>query len=139
MTKPTMYRLRSGMCALLSAAAISAILLPVANSQNPQVKQKTGSKDAVAQAQTTKEAAASRPEQQKSPHDGSAVFGADHAPPSSQVFKSQPKEGKVSGFDFVRDPLNADRPKHSPEEIMAKEIANKSNVMNSQAQLLARR
>ena len=46
----------------------------------------------------------------------------------SPALKSQPKEGKISGFDFYRDPLNADRPQQSPEEIMQKEIANKSGV-----------
>jgi hypothetical protein len=53
--------------------------------------------------------------------------------------KTQPKEGKISGFDFARDPLNADVPHQDPAEIMAKEIANKPNVMAAQRKLLESR
>ena len=55
------------------------------------------------------------------------------------MLKSQPKEGKISGFDFYRDPLNADHPQQSPEEIMQKEITNKPNVMAAQRKLLEAR
>jgi hypothetical protein len=67
------------------------------------------------------------------------VFDPDKAAPSSPVFETQPKAGKVSGFDFARDPLNADRPNQPPEEIMKKEIANKPNVMAAQRELLEAR
>ena len=80
-----------------------------------------------------------RPEQQKSAHDRSDIFDPGRAEPASPVFKTQPKEGKVSGFDFARDPLNADRPNQKPEEIMQKEIANKPNVMAAQRKLLEAR
>ena len=60
--------------------------------------------DAVADAQTPQPAAAAnRPEQQKTAHDNdAAAFSADAAPPSSTVFKSQPDEGKIKGFDFYQ-------------------------------------
>jgi len=55
------------------------------------------------------------------------------------VTKGQPKQGKISGFDFYRDPLNADRPNQPPEEIVQKEIANKPAVVAAQRTLLERR
>src|SRR5262249_55526710 len=45
----------------------------------------------------------------------------------------------VSGFDFYRDPLNADQPNVNPAEIVKKESANKPNVMDAQRQLLEAR
>jgi hypothetical protein len=67
------------------------------------------------------------------------MFDPSKAPPASPVFETQPKQGKVSGFDFARDPFNSDRPKQPPEEIMQKEIANKPNVMAAQRKLLEAR
>ena len=61
------------------------------------------------------------------------------AQPISPVLSTQPKQGKISGFDFYRDPLNADHPFQSPEEIMKKEMANKPAVMKAQQDLLERR
>ena len=95
--------------------------------------------DAVAQAQQASPVPVTRPEQWKTEHDLSDVFKATNAKPSSPVTKDQPKEGKISGFDFYRDPLNADHPFQSPEEIMQKEIANKPAVMAAQKALLERR
>jgi cytochrome c peroxidase len=96
-------------------------------------------RDAVAEAQQPSQVKPTRPEQQKNPHDNSDVFNPSKAPPASPIFQTQPKQGKVSGFDFARDPLNADRPNQSPEEIMKKEIANKPNVMAAQRKLLESR
>ena len=79
-------------------------------------------RDAVAEAQQSSQVKITRPEQQKNPHDNSDAFSPAKASPSSP-FETQPKQGKLSGFDFARDPLNADRPNQSPEEIMKKEIA----------------
>jgi cytochrome c peroxidase len=95
--------------------------------------------DAVADAQTTQPVPTERPEQQLTEHDRSGVFDARNALPKSPDFKAQPKEGKISGFDFYRDPLNADRPMQTPDEIMQKEIAQKPKVMQQQRQLLETR
>lgn len=95
--------------------------------------------DAVAEAQTPKSVPVERPEQKKSQHDRSDVFNASKASPSSPVFEDQPKQGKISGFDFYRDPLNADEPFQQPTAIMQKEIDNKPSVMSAQRQLLERR
>jgi len=77
----------------------------------------------VADAQTPREVPIKRPEQRKTEHDRSNVFDGRHARPSSPVFENQPKDGKISGFDFYRDPLNADEPYQDPTAIMKKEIA----------------
>jgi cytochrome c peroxidase len=95
--------------------------------------------DAVADAQTPREVPIKRPEQRKTEHDRSNVFDGRHARPSSPVFENQPKDGKISGFDFYRDPLNADEPYQDPTAIMKKEIANKPNVTAVQRKLLERR
>jgi len=108
----------------------------VAWAQNPAARPQ---RDAVAEAQQPQAVKTNRPEQQKSAHDQSDIFDPSRAEPASPVFKTQPKEGKVSGFDFARDPLNADRPNQRPEEIMQKEIANKPNVMAAQRKLLETR
>src|SRR4051794_40897076 len=111
----------------------------LAQTRSPNAPAPLPQRDAVQDAQTTQPAKADRPEQQKTEHDNSPVFMPSNAKPLSPALKSQPKEGKISGFDFYRDPLNADRPQQSPDEIMQKEIANKPNVMNAQRQLLESR
>ena len=113
--------------ALLCAVPGSVLLM--LSAQTPAVPPQ---RDAVAEAQQPAPVKVTRPEQKKTPHDTSAVFDPGKAAPSSPVFETQPKAGKVSGFDFARDPLNADRPNQPPEEIMKKEIANKPNVMAAQ-------
>src|SRR5215203_1390470 len=95
--------------------------------------------DAVAQAQQRTPAAGARPEQVKTEHDRSNVFDPPQAQPSSPVFTQQPKEGKNSGFDFVRDPLNSDRPSEDPDAIMKRLIADKPKVMAAHRALLAQR
>lgn len=102
--------------------------------QNPQK-----SSDAVEAAQKPSPAPADRPEMRKSEHDRSSAFAAQSAPPSSSVFSSQPKEGKITGFDFYRDPLNADQPFMKFEDIMKKESAAKAAVMKAQQALLETR
>jgi hypothetical protein len=96
-------------------------------------------KDAVAEAQRPAPVKATRPEQVKTDHDRSAIFDPPQAQPASPVFQKQPKEGKVSGFDFFRDPLNADRPGEDPDAIMKKEIAGKPAVMEAHRALLQQR
>jgi hypothetical protein len=67
------------------------------------------------------------------------VFTPQRAEPSSPVFRQQPKEGKNSGFDFFRDPLNSDAPMINPDELMRQAIAAKPGVMAAHHQLLERR
>lgn len=95
--------------------------------------------DAVQDFQTPKPVAGNRPEQIKYSHDMSSVFMASNAPDSSPVFKSQPDQGQISGFDFYRDPLNSKQPMMTFEEIMKADVAAKPGVMRAQQQLLESR
>jgi len=96
-------------------------------------------RDAIMEAQTPRGAPPTRPEQQKTEHDRTVGDAARKPPPASPVFKDQPKEGKITGFDFFRDPLNAERPFQTLEEIMAKETAARPGVMAAQRRLLEAR
>lgn len=95
--------------------------------------------DAITDAQTPKMSTIVRPEQRKTDHDRSGIFEAQKARPSSPAFLDQPRDGKMSGFDFARDPLGAEKPLQEPDDIMKKDIAGKSKVMETQRKLLERR
>ena len=95
--------------------------------------------DAVAEAQTPRDVQATRPEQQKTPHDRSDAFNPAKAPKSSTALESQPDKGEVRGFDFSRDPLNAKRPMQTADEIMKQDIADKPKVMEAHRKLLESR
>ena len=95
--------------------------------------------DAVTDAQEPRTVPIERPEQKKTDHDRSSIFDAQKAKASSPAFLNQPRDGKISGFDFYRDPLGAEKPMQEPEEIMKKDIAAKPKVMETQRKLLERR
>ena len=95
--------------------------------------------DPVQEAQTPRQVQITRPEQQPTTHDQSDIFSATNAPPSSPVFETQPDQGKMLGFDFARDPLNAKQPMQPAEEIVKNDIADKPKVTAAQQQLLERR
>jgi cytochrome c peroxidase len=105
----------------------------------PAAQETAAPQDAVQQAQTPQPPKSDRPELSLTDHDRSPRFDAQNAVPVSPILMEQPKGGKVSGFDFYRDPLNSDHPLQSPQEIMEKESANKPNIMQAQADLLASR
>lgn len=131
---------RTSLSAAIALLAICGSLERVTAQDNGErTRGPTLAADAVAEAQAPREVAATRPEQKKSEHDRSDIFDAQKAWPSSPVFKNQPKEGKISGFDFYRDPLNSDRPYTTFEKIFAKESAAKAKVMDDQQTLLASR
>ncbi|MCA1851961.1 MAG: hypothetical protein LC647_06100, partial [Beggiatoa sp.] len=113
--------------------------LTVSGAQEERHDRGKRSDDAVAEAQTARAVPIERPEQKQTEHDRSDLFNARKARPSSSVFEDQPKEGQISGFDFYRDPLNADKPNQDPAEIVKKESANKPKVMEAQRELLERR
>jgi hypothetical protein len=109
--------------------------------QRPQTTQPSGQTprassarrpDAIEDAQTPRAATRNRPEQAKTERDEPARFKADAAQPSSQALKDQPDKGKILGFDFYRDPLNAKKPNEKPEDITAKDIADRPGVMDAQ-------
>ena len=97
------------------------------------------SPDAVLNAQTVRDTSVTRPEQRKNEHDRSDVFGAPNAKPSSPAFDNQADKGKILGFDFYRDPLNAKKPMQTFEDAMKADIADRAGVMKAQRELLLRR
>jgi cytochrome c peroxidase len=111
---------------LYSAVAISQQQRPIAS-------------EAVQEAQTPRQGQITRPEQQQTQHDQSGIFSATNAPPSSGALETQPDQGKMLGFDFARDPLNAKQPMQPAEEMMKNDIADKPKVTAAQQQLLERR
>jgi len=95
--------------------------------------------DAIAQAQTPKEAPVERPEQKKTSHDLSDVFNPSDAVPSSEALTNQQDRGKMPGFDFYRDPLGAMKPGMKFEDIYKAGVASKAEVMATQRRLLESR
>jgi hypothetical protein len=88
--------------------------------------------DAAAAALEVRSVPADRPELRLSDHDRSDRFDFKKPAPVSPALKGQPNEGRISGFDFARDPLGADRPFLTLDEIMRKESAQKAAIMAAQ-------
>ncbi|AAZ96773.1 cytochrome c peroxidase [Thiobacillus denitrificans ATCC 25259] len=95
--------------------------------------------DAVEDVQTPRTPAVTRPEQKLNAHDRSGDFVAPSAKPSSPAFRNQPDKGKVLGFDFARDPLNAKAPMQTFQETMKADIDALPKVKATQRALLEER
>jgi len=93
--------------------------------------------DAIQSAQAPTAVPGERPEQKKTQHDKDV--SEKPAASSSPALKDQPEAGKIEGFDFVRDPLNAKKPKTTFDELMAADIDAKPGVMAAQQALLESR
>lgn len=91
-------------------------------------------RDAIQEAQAP--AANAEPPTQVSRDDKTAP---DKAPPSSTAFDEQVDKGRMLGFDFARDPLNAKRPGQTADEIMRQDMAAKPEVTALQRKLLESR
>ena len=128
-------------CGLLIVYCGNVLFTASAQTQSltAEQRQQQGRLDAVVRSQEPTPIQMKRPEQQKTAHDNSNVFDELQAKPSSPAFRNQPGEGKVSGFDFYRDPLNADRPYENPDAIRQKLAADKPRVMEIQRKLLESR
>ena len=104
-------------------------LLPAAEQDTPGGNA-TGAadkpQDPAAAATAVRDVPMSRPEQQLTDHDRSDMFNPTKPAPLTPALKGQPKAGRITGFDFARDPLNADKPFTTFEEVMAKESAQTS-------------
>ena len=118
---------------LLITTAAAAILAgtSVALSQGNQGEARP---DAIAEAQTPKEAPMERPEQKKAAHDLSDVFNPSNAVPSSEALTNQQDRGEMRGFDFYRDPLGATRPGMTFEDFYKAGVANKAGGRGDPAQ-----
>lgn len=95
--------------------------------------------DAVSAAQIPRPVSEDRVEQRKTEHDRSGIFAATAAQPAALALAEQPDQGKILGFDFFRDPLNAKKPMMTFEEVMRADVAAKPGVMKAQQRLLERR
>jgi cytochrome c peroxidase len=122
---------------LIAWRAIGQSAQPKPPAKNPAPA--TSSRDAAAEAQTPRATPKARPEQQSSEHDKSAVFSAKNARAVTGALKHQPQEGKVTGFDFFRDPLDAKEPFTLFADVMKQDVADKAKVMGVQRKLLESR
>jgi len=120
----------------LTVLGVSGLGLGINNatseSDNVLPKQKN---DAIMNAQTIHP----NPEQKKSEHDRSYIFDASSALPSSSAFQQQPDNGKIIGFDFYRDALNAKKPMQTFEETMKSDMAQQPEISKTQHKLLLSR
>jgi cytochrome c peroxidase len=125
---------------ILALWAVGLVLLVhSAAGEGPNAQPPRRPRDAIADAQTPKEASAERPEQKKTPHDLSDIFTPSKATPSSEGLIDQPERGGMTGFDFYRDPLGAMKPGTTFEEVYKAAVANKPNVLARQRKLLENR
>ena len=106
--------------------------LGLTTAQRPPASRPGVVPDAIQEAQTPRTVPAERPEQRQSAHDRSNVFQASQGLPASQALPQQPDQGKILGFDFSRDPLNAKRPMQPFEEIRQADAQAKPKVMAAQ-------
>jgi cytochrome c peroxidase len=97
-------------------------------------RQPVQSRDAVQEAQ-----APARGQPAPPAPDPKDPLAAPNAKPSSPAFADQPEKGKIEGFDFFRDPLNAKKPMQTFDEIMKADVADKPKVMATQKRLLEKR
>jgi cytochrome c peroxidase len=95
--------------------------------------------DPAAEAVAVRQVAAERPEQRLTDHDRSDVFSPTNPAPLTAALKSQTKQGRILGFDFARDPLNADKPFTTFEEVMQRESAARPAGTAAQLKLLQAR
>ena len=109
------------------------------NIGNAEELDRVSVRDPATEAVAVREVQKSRPEQQITEHDRSPAFDITKPAPISMDLKNQPKQGRITGFDFARDPLNADQPFTMFEEVMKKESAAKAQIMAAQRKLLETR
>jgi cytochrome c peroxidase len=122
----------AGLCALIATGIGWSGRTPAQNqNQRPQ--------DPAAQALEQRQTPVQRPEQHLTDHDRSDQFNFKKPRPLTADFSKQPKQGRLSGFDFARDPLNSPAPFTTLAEIMKQESAAKPAVTNAQRALLSSR
>jgi cytochrome c peroxidase len=124
---------------LLSVALVSLVVIAWSQVTPQQDEKKRPQKDAIEDAQSLAKVSIKRPEQKQSDHDQSDLFKETKAKSSSPALGNQPEQGKINGFDFFRDPLNAKKPRQTFEEIMKEDIELKPKVMEIQRKLLESR
>jgi cytochrome c peroxidase len=107
--------------------------------QKPNGGGTTAVRDPAADAIAVQQVPMERPEQQITKHDQSPAFDITKPAPINDALKTQPKAGRITGFDFARDPLNSDKPFTTFEEVFQKESAARPQVTAAQRKLLESR
>jgi cytochrome c peroxidase len=126
---------------VFAAGLLVGSVLLTAHTQEPPGQQKPGEKvrDPAAEATGAKDVADERPEQKQTAHDKSEKFDWKKPAPLTAALKDQPGGGRITGFEFSRDPLNAPEPFTTFEQVMKKESAAKQQVMDAHKKLLEAR
>jgi cytochrome c peroxidase len=129
---------RFRMVMLCSALGLAGLSIRV-NAQGVPARQAERPADAAAAAVEVRQVPPERPELRLTDHDRSDIFNWKKPAFLTPDLKQQPKQGRITGFDFARDPLNADKPFTTFEEVMSKESAQRADVMAAQRKLLESR
>ncbi len=126
---------------LLVGFLMGGLLLTAHSTQDEvgKAKQTEKSHDPAAEAIAVRKVSMDRPEQQLTEHDQSDIFDPTKPDPINPALKDQAKQGRITGFDFARDPLNADKPFSTFAEVMKKESAARPKVTTMQRKLLESR
>ena len=134
------HRPAAAVALVAAGALVSALALAARSGRADDPKDNPARpRDPAADAVGAKDVPKERPEQKLTDHDRSPVFDPTKPAPLTKALKGQPKEGRVLGFDFARDPLNGDRPFQPFAEIMKTESEQKPKVMAAQRKLLESR
>ncbi|WP_332673356.1 hypothetical protein [Aromatoleum sp.] len=121
------------------AAAMLMIGATPSHAQDGTARGAAAPRGAVVEAQSPRQVRVTRPEQRLTDHDRSPDFSPEKPALSSPAFRNQPGDGRMLGFDFARDPLNAKKPMQTFDEIMRADIAATAKVMQTQRALLESR
>jgi len=127
-----------GLTAAFGLGFFMSCLALTVRSQEPGSKDGKA-RDPAAEATAKAKAAGDRPELRQTDHDKSDLFDPKKAMPINPALKAQPKEGKMLGFDFARDPLNSDKPMTPSAAVMKMESDQKPKVMAAHRKFLETR
>jgi cytochrome c peroxidase len=124
---------------VLALAIVASGLVAYAAVQDQTRTSQGAPHDPAADAMATRKVQATRPEQRITEHDKSDRFDPTKPAPLTPALKEQPKEGRITGFDFARDPLNAPKPFTTFAEVMKAESDARPKVMAAHRKLLEAR
>lgn len=124
---------------LVGVAACGLVLSARSSEAVQKDEKKPAVLDPAAEALRVQQPETKRPEQKLTEHDKSEIFDPTKPAPLNPALKDQPNQGRILGFDFARDPLNAPKPFTTFEEVMKKESAAKPKVMADHMKLLGER
>jgi len=118
---------------------VSGVVLNAKPQDPPGGQGKQKAPDPGGEVTTNRPPQGDRPELKQTEHDKSEKFDWTKPAPLTKALKQQPKEGRLAGFDFGRDPLGAEKPFTTFAEVMKKESEAKAGVMDAHRKLLEAR